>query len=371
MPMKDAAFSLLRELTEAHGAPGHEDGPRAIFARELGPLGTLTTDRLGSVLCEVGGRTGAKPGPRVMITAHLDEVGFMVHSITEAGFLTLVPLGGWWTHTLLAQRVRVRTRTGREHLGLITSTPPHFLSESEKTKVLAMEQLYVDVGASSRRHAEETMGLRPGDVIVPDSACTPLSDPDLLCAKAFDNRVGVAVTIAALQQLAASSYPPPGQLLGVATVQEEIGCRGAETAAVLARPEVALVIEGTPADDTPGHPASARQSVLGKGPQIRVMDPTALMNPRLVQFVTDVATEKNIPYQLAVRRSGGTDARAFTTSGLGVPSVVIGVPARYIHTHNAVIHLDDYLATVALVVEVARRLDASAVQNLTDFLGAS
>jgi endoglucanase len=366
--MKDAAFSLLRELTEAHGAPGHEDGPRAVFARELAPLGPLTTDRLGSVLCEVTGPAGARSGPRLMVTAHLDEVGFMIHSITEAGFLTLVPLGGWWTHTLLAQRLRVRTRTGREHLGIVTSTPPHFLSETEKTKVLGMEQLYVDVGASSRRHAEETLGIRPGDVAVPDSACTPLSEPDLLCAKAFDNRVGVAVTIAALQQLAAASYPAPGQLLGVATVQEEVGCRGAETAAALARPDVALVIEGTPADDTPGYPASVRQAVLGKGPQIRVMDPTALMNPRLVQFVSEVATEKNIPYQLAVRRTGGTDARAFTTAGLGVPSVVIGVPARYIHTHNSVIHLDDYLATVALVVEVVRRLDAATVEGLTDFL---
>lgn len=367
--MKDDAFSLLKELTEAHGAPGHEDGPRAVFIREMAPLGPLSTDRLGSVLCEVGGPAPAGAGPRLMITAHLDEVGFMVHSITEAGFLTLVPLGGWWTHTLLAQRIRVRTRTGRDLLGIITSTPPHFLSETEKTKVLAMEQLYVDVGASSRRHAEETFGLRPGDVAVPDSACTPLADPDLLCAKAFDNRVGVAVTIAALRQLAAASFPSPGHLLGVATVQEEVGCRGAETAAALARPDVALVIEGTPADDTPGHPAGARQAVLGKGPQIRVMDPTALMNPRLVRCVTDIATEKNIPYQLAVRRSGGTDARAFTTSGLGVPSVVIGVPVRYIHSHNSVIHLDDYLATVALVAEVARRLDAATVRGFTDFLG--
>ena len=366
--MKDAAFSLLRELTEAHGAPGHEDGPRAIFAREMSPLGPLSTDRLGSVMVEIGGGHGASRGPRLMVTAHLDEVGFMVHSITEAGFLTLVPLGGWWTHTLLAQRLRVLTRSGRELTGIITSTPPHFLSEAEKSKVLAMEQLFVDIGASSRKHAEETLGVRPGDVAVPDSPCIPLADPDLLCAKAFDNRVGVAVTISALQQLAAASFPAPGTLLGVATVQEEVGCRGAETAASLARPDIALVIEGTPADDTPGHPASSRQAVLGKGPQIRLMDPTALMNPRLVRFLTDTATEKNIPYQLAVRRSGGTDARSFTTAGLGIPCVVIGVPARYIHTHNAVIHLDDYLATVALVVEAVRRLDASTVASFTDFL---
>ncbi len=366
--MKDTAFSLLKELTEAHGPPGHEDGPRAIFARETAPLGELSADRLGSVMCEVAARAGAAAAPRIMITAHLDEVGFMVHSVTDAGFLTLVPLGGWWTHTLLAQRVRIRTRSGREHLGVITSTPPHFLSEAEKSKILTIEQLYVDVGAADRKDAEEMLGIRPGDPVAPDTACVPLSNPDLLCAKAFDNRVGIAVTIAALQQLAESTFPAPGRLAGVATVQEEVGCRGAETAAVLARPDVALVIEGTPADDTPGNPGGARQAVLGKGPQIRVMDPTAIMNPRLVQFVADVATEKNIPYQIAVRRGGGTDARAFSTAGLGVASVVIGVPARYIHTHNSIIHLDDYLATVTLVTEVVRRLDAGAVRGFTEFL---
>ena len=362
--MKDTAFSLLRELTEAHGAPGHEDAVRAIFCREVAPLGELSCDKLGSVMCEARSHRG----PRVMITAHMDEVGFMVQAITDAGFLQIVPLGGWWTHALLAQRVRVKSRHGREHWGVISSTPPHFLSEAEKSKVLPIEQLFIDLGASSRQQVEEVLGVRPGDPIVPDSACTPLADPDLLCAKAFDNRAGVGVIIQALQQLTAGSYPSPNQLLAVATVQEEVGCRGAETAAALARPDVALVIEGTPADDTPGFPASSRQAVLGKGPQIRVMDPTALMNPRLVDFVRDVATEKNIPHQVAVRRTGGTDARSFTTAGLGVPCVVIGVPARYIHTSNSIIHLDDYLATVALVVEVVNRLDAAATTELTAFL---
>lgn len=368
--MKDTAFSLLRELTEAHGAPGHEDAVRALFRRETEALGPLSCDKLGSIICELARGNGpdAQGGPRVMITAHMDEVGFLVHSITDDGFLTLVPLGGWWTHTLLAQRVRVKTRDGREHTGIVTSTPPHFLAEAERQKVLPIEKLYVDIGAASRTVAVETLGVREGDPVVPDASLIPLGDPDLICAKAFDNRVGVAAAIQAMQQLADSPFPGSGTVLGVATVQEEVGCRGAMTAAALARPDVALILEGTPADDTPGFPASARQAVLGKGPQIRVMDPSALMNPRLVNFVRDIATEKGIPHQVAVRRSGGTDAKSFHTAGLGVPCVVIGVPARYIHSHNSVIHLDDYLATVSLVVETAKRLDTATVASLTDFL---
>jgi putative aminopeptidase FrvX len=360
--MTDDPVSLLRQLTEAHGAPGHEEAVRTIFRNELAELGTISYDRLGSIMCEVsGGR-----GPRVMVTAHMDEVGFMVQNITDAGFLQIVALGGWWTHNLLAQRVRVKTRSGREVLGVVTSTPPHFLAEAERTKVLPIEQLFIDVGAADRCQAEESLGVRIGDAIVPDSPLTRMATENLLCAKAFDNRVGVAVVIQSLHQVAGGGVTS-NSLLGVATVQEEVGCRGAITAAALARPEVALVIEGTPADDSPGLPAATRQAVLGKGPQIRLMDPTALMSPRLVEFVREVSLEKGIPHQFAVRRSGGTDASSFHTSGLGVPCVVIGVPARYIHSHNSIVNLDDYLACVTLVTEVVRRLDASAVTELTAF----
>jgi endoglucanase len=305
--------------------------------------------------------------PRVLITAHMDEVGFMVQQITERGFLQLVPLGGWWTHTLLAQRVRIKTRTRREISGLITSTPVHFLNESDRNKVLPIEQLYVDVGAANRTEVEETLDVRPGDPVVPDTPFASLANPDLLMGKAFDNRAGLAVVIQAFQLLAQGPRLP-ASLLAVGTVQEEIGCRGALTAAAMARPDVALILEGTPADDLPGSPPGSCQGALGKGPQIRVMDPSAVMSRRLVDFVINVATEKGIPYQIAVRRSGGTDAKSFHTHGIGVPCVVIGVPARYIHSHNAIIDINDYLATLTLVVEAVRHLDAESIAGLVDFL---
>jgi putative aminopeptidase FrvX len=356
--------ALLQALTEAHGTSGSEDAVRAIFARELQGMGSFTCDRLGSIQCELPG----PEAPRVMVTAHMDEVGFAIQHITDKGFIQIVALGGWWTHSLLSQRVRLRGRRG-EVLGIITSTPPHFLPESERTKVLQLEQLYIDVGASSRQEVEDDFGLRLGDPIVPESAYGPFGRKgNLRVAKAFDNRVGCGVVIETLQA-AATWSDRSTTVCGVLTVQEEVGCRGSVTASALARPDVALILEGTPADDTPGTPTSAGgQGHLGRGVQIRLMDPTALMSRPLVEWLVALAEKHSIPFQIAVRRSGGTDAKSIHLHGLGVPSVVLGVPARYIHSHNSIIDLDDYRAAVALTQAAVKTLDAASVASFSAFL---
>lgn len=354
---KAAALCLLKELTEAHGVPGAEDTVRRIFLRELASCGEAITDRLGSAAVDRGGS-----GPRVLVAGHFDEVGFAVQNITAKGFLKLVALGGWWTHTLVAQRVRVLTGSGQEVLGVIGSTPPHFLGEGAKDKVLPLEQLYVDVGASSRAEAE-SLGIRLGDPVAPDSAFTPLAGGDRFLAKAFDNRCGIAVAVQTMQGL--KNHPLPCRLMAAGSVQEEVGCRGAVTLGALTKPDVALVMEGTPADDTPGLPAEESQGTLGGGVQIRVLDPTALMNRRLVELAVDTAESLGIPYQVAVRRSGGTDAKSFQFHETGVPSVVLGTPARYIHSHNSLLHLEDYLNAVRLTTALVRRLDSDTVAGLS------
>lgn len=298
----------------------------------------------------------------MLVAGHFDEVGFAVQNITPRGFIRLTPLGGWWTHTLVAQRVRILTQSGREITGIIGSTPPHFLADGQRDKLMTMDQLSVDIGAVSREEAE-SWGVALGDPVAPDSAFTPLAHPDRFAAKAFDNRCGTGAAIQAMQQLRCE--PLPCTLIAAGSVQEEVGCRGAETLAVLARPDAALVMEGTPADDTHGADLSEAQGRLRHGVQIRVLDPTAIMNHRLVQLVAGIAKAEGIPYQMAVRKSGGTDARSFQRSGTGVPAVVLGVPARYIHSHNSVIDINDYLAAVRLVMAVARKLDAAAAAALT------
>jgi putative aminopeptidase FrvX len=359
--MRTKAISLLRELTEAHAVSGHEDEVRAIFVDELQDCGELSADRNGSVFCEMG-----ESGPRVLVAGHMDEVGFMVQAITLDGFLQFVAIGGWWEHSLLSQRVEILTRSGEKVLGVVASRPPHFLPEAQRRQVMSIDQLFIDIGAGSRREAMESFGVALGDPIAPVSAFTAMGGEDLFMAKAFDNRVGMAGAIQTGQILAQSSHP--NRLIIGGTVQEEVGLRGAKTAANFVKPDVAIVLEGPPADDTPGFPRSECQGRLGGGVQIRLYDPSAITNPRLARLAIETAKAEGIPHQVTVRRSGGTDAGSFHVANEGIPSIVLGVPARYIHSHNAIIDLNDYLHMLALSIALVRRLDEQTVERLVTYL---
>jgi putative aminopeptidase FrvX len=349
---------LLRQLCLAPGPPGAEQPVRDIVREQLAGLGPITYDKLGSLLCE---KEGLAEGPRIQLDSHLDEVGFMVQSISREGRLGFVPLGGWWGHVLLGQRVEILTDTTRIP-GVFGAKPPHFLSEAERNKVLPLDAMYIDVGATTQAEVEAA-GVRVGDPIVPVSPFVELAVPGALSCKALDNRLGVAVMCETMQALKGTSHP--NTVVAVASVQEEMGLRGAQTSSAMASPDVAIVLECTPADDLPGF--TERQAVLGGGPQIRFFDPTAISNRRLVQFVERTASENDIPIQLAVRRSGGTDAGAIHKGNHGVPTVVIGVPARYIHTHAGVMHWKDYQAACALVLKLMLGLDADTVAQFTRF----
>jgi len=354
---RERAVELLQKLSQAHGAPGQESEVRRIFRSELGE--GVTTDKAGDIICE---RKGSSASPRIMLAAHMDEVGLMVQTITSDGLIRFLPLGGWWAHTLLAQRVRIKTRA--EVVGVIGAKPPHFLGEGERDKLMKIEDMFIDVGA---RNADEVrgFGIRLGDVIVPDTPFVRMRNPDFLLSKAFDDRSGLSVVVHAARELAAIAHP--NTVFATGTVQEEVGTRGARTAAFHVKPDVALVIEGAPADDLPGMSADERQAKLGAGVQIRVMDPSAIMNRKLVDFVIDTAERNHIRYQVAVRRRGGTDAHEIHMSGAGVPTVVLAVPSRYVHTHNTIIDLSDYLSTLQLVLKLVETIDAATAQSFTDF----
>lgn len=358
--MKKAAISLLRELTEAHSISGHEEEVRQIMAKQLGGVGDLSSDRTGSIFCELG-----KTEPRVMLACHMDEVGFLVQNITPNGFLQFLAIGGWWEHNLLAQRVEILTDDHRKILGVISSRPPHFLPDALKRQLMGVEQMVIDVGARSRQEAE-SWGIRIGSPIAPVSSFTEMNQRDWFIAKAFDNRVGVAGVIQAGQRLAKQDLP--NRLILTGTVQEEVGLRGARTAAQFAHPDVAIVLEGPPADDTPGFNLAESQGRIGGGVQIRLYDPTAIANPRLAKLAVETAAEHGINHQVTVRRSGGTDAGAIHLANQGIPTLVLGVPARYIHSHNAIIDVNDYLEMIRLVEVLIKKLDAETVSGLTKFL---
>jgi putative aminopeptidase FrvX len=359
--MRERAIALLKTLTEAHSVPGFEDEVRSIFVNELRGKGELSSDKCGSVVCSSKGK-----GPKILITGHMDEIGFMVQSITPDGFIQVVALGGWWTHTLLSQRMEIRNNQGRKIMGMFCLTPPHFLPEGQRKQVVDVDALFIDIGASSREEVIKDFGISIGAPIAPLSSFTPLEKENLFMAKAFDNRVGMAGAIQVFQALANEDLPC--QLIVAGTVQEEVGLRGAKALAHFVKPDVVLVLEGPPADDTPGFSKLDRQGKLGAGVQIRRFDPSAIGNPRLANLVEKVATEQGIRHQMTVRRSGGTDAGSFNVAESGIPCIVLGTPTRYIHSHNGIIDLEDYLEMVKLCLELVKILDAKTVESLTDFL---
>ena len=352
--MNETSIELLKSLTQADGIPGYETEVREIFREAVSSVGPIGTDRLGSIFCT---HAGNAEQPRILLDSHLDEIGFVVQSVTDNGFVKFLPLGGWWAHTLLAQRVTITTKLGKVP-GVVGSTPPHLLSGS-RDKVLDMKDLFIDIGAENEEQAAEEFGVLPGCPIAPYGPFMPLKNSKLFSAKAFDNRVGVAIVIEALLRL----DEHPNTVIGSGSVQEEVGLRGARTVAASVEPDLAIVLEGPPADDTPGLSVGASQGKLGGGVQIRIIDTSMIVNPKLADFVIETAKRHEIPYQLGVRQSGGTDGGAIHQSGRGVPSVVLGVPSRYIHSHVSIINIDDYTAAFKLTMHLVREIDTSVLEG--------
>lgn len=357
--MKKAFMKLLKSLSEAHGGSAAEGKVRECLRSELDDRGFA--DKTGN-LCFY--KQGKEKGPIVMLAAHMDEVGLAVHSITKEGYIRFVTMGGFWKPTLLAQRYKLLTRSGEEIVGITATKPVHMLSKGEKEGCPEIESMFLDIGATCEEEARKVFGVRPGDSIVPDVAFMQMKNPDMYIGKAFDDRAGLAVGTQVMKNLEDNH---PNTVCLAATVQEELGCRGAQTVCKRVKPDVCLVLEGAPADDFPGSSASDRQGALGKGVQVRVMDPSAVMNRGLVDLILDTAEEKKISCQSAVRRSGGTDAKSIHLAGEGVPCVVLSVPARYIHTSYSIVDINDCLNAVKLVEAVIKKMDNKAVAGFTEY----
>jgi len=356
--MDQVSLDLLKELTEAPGLPGYEEEVRKIVAARAAGLAEVSHDRMGNIICR---KAGTAPEPRVILPGHMDEIGFIVSGVTDDGYLRFAALGGWWEHVMLAQRVIVHSRKA-QLLGTIGSKPPHVLTDEERGKLVKRDDMFIDVGAKSKKEATKKFGIRVGDPVVPICPFTPMHNPKLLMGKAFDDRVGVAMFLDLFRKLGDAKHP--NTLYGVGTVQEEVGCRGAETAADAVQPDVCIVLEVGIASDTPGcKPEDKEKGILGKGPQICFLDGGMIPNLKLRDFLVDLAEDKKIPYQIAMLQRGATDGRPIHIHGLGVPTVYLGVPTRYIHAHAGILHADDYDNAVKLVAEAVKRLDAKTVRS--------
>lgn len=357
--MADSSLALLQELTEASGVPGYEHEVRNIIRKHLEGITTIEQDRLGSIVCRKSGQAEA---PRIMLAGHMDEIGFLVKLVTQEGFVKFSPLGGWWSQVMLAQRVIVKTRKG-DIPGLIGSKPPHILNEEERKKLQEPKDMYIDVGTTSAEEAAD-LGIRPGDPIIPVCPFTILGTGKTYMAKAFDDRVGCAVFIEVIKNLADGGHP--NTVFGVGTVQEEVGLRGARTSSWMVDPDVGLTMEVGIAGDVPNVKIEEVQERLGKGPVIVIRDGSMVPNLRLRDLVIETAESMGIPYQFELLERGGTDSGAIHLHRRGVPNVVVGVPTRHIHSHAGIIHREDYDRTVELVTAVVKKLDADTVAGLTE-----
>ncbi|AMA72445.1 MULTISPECIES: M42 family metallopeptidase [Aneurinibacillus] len=353
----DKQMTLFKRLTEACGAPGFEGEVRAIIKEYISETtNEIVFDNLGSIF---GVLRGDENGPKIMVAGHMDEVGFMVTRITDQGFIQFQPLGGWWSQVLLAQRVQIITNNG-PIMGVISSIPPHVLPESRKNKPMDIKDMFIDIGADNKEDAEE-IGVRPGQPILPVCPFTVMGNPKKMMAKAWDNRYGCALAVEMMQEMKDAKHP--NIIYGGATVQEEVGLRGAGTAANMIEPDVFFALDASPAGDIPG--LKEGMGKLGKGLLMRIMDRTMVTLPGLRDFMIDTAEELGIRYQFFVS-PGGTDAGRVHLTGKGVPSAVIGIPARYIHSHAAIIHRDDYEAAKQLLLALLKRLDHAALKRIKE-----
>jgi putative aminopeptidase FrvX len=361
-PRPDATARLMKEFTEAHGPSGSEGPVGKMMMKYLSPLvSEVKVDGLGSI---IGTRKGSSDGPRIMLAAHMDEVGFIVKAITHDGFIYMNPVGGWRDQVLLAQRWVIMTRKGPV-TAVSGSKTPHVMSQDERDRGVPAKDVFLDAGARSRDEAVEIMGIQPGDPIAPDSPFQIMANGEYYMAKAWDDRVGLVLMIEALKRLQLQNHP--NTILAVATVQEEIGLRGAHTSTAIAEPDLGISLEVGVAADYPGIDAKQAQEALGKGPGIFLLDSSMIPNRRLRDFIVEVAQRNKIPFQYEVLSGYGEDGSEIQRFKSGRPSINLTVPTRYLHSHIGILSRKDFDKAVDLLVAVLMALDQKTVEQIRSF----
>ncbi len=334
-------FELVRELTETSGVPGNEDRIREVVRRELdGVVDEVRTDAMGNVVGTIRG--AESPEYEVAVAAHMDEIGFMVRHVTEEGFLQLDALGGWDPRILRAQRVRVHTDEG-DLPGVIGSVPPHTLTEEQREKDDAVEDVHVDVGLSADA-VERRVSV--GDLVTMDQRTVAMGDH--VTGKALDDRICLFAMLEAAKRL----DDPPVTVHVAATVQEEVGLRGARALGVDLDPDLAIALDVTVANDVPGFDEGDYVTELGDGVAIKLKDSSVITNPKVVRRFRDVAESRDVPHQLEVLPAGGTDTAGFQNTFGAKPVGALSIPTRYLHTPTESAHRDDVAAAIDLLTAV-------------------
>ncbi len=349
-------LEMLEELTLTDGISGHEKEVAQVFKKWTeDSVDAFDYDELGSI---IGIKEGQENEPKIMLAGHIDEIGFLVKNIDDKGFLRLHPVGGWWPHVLLSQAVTVKTREGKEFVGVVGSQAPHTLTPAVRNKVMKIDDIYVDLGVRSKEEVL-ALGIQIGDPITPKAEFHEMANPNYLMSKAWDDRIGAAIVIEVMRRL--KEEETKATVYGVGTVQEEVGLRGAQTAAQKLNPDIGIALDVTVATDAPGED---NRIELGKGITFEVMDGSHIGHKGLIYYLQDLAEEMGKDYQFEILSAGGTDSGTMHKVHDGVIQITLSIPARYIHSHRGVIHRKDFADTVDLLVEFIKRLDQDLLLEL-------
>ncbi len=347
-------MKILKELSMLNGIPGNERQVRDYMKNKMESKASVSYDNLGSIIAE---KVGNPDGPKIMVAGHMDEVGFMVTTITDEGYVKFTTAGGWWSQVMLAQQMTITTQDGTEIIGVIGAKAPHILTAEERAKPVDMKNMYLDLGVEDKEAATK-LGIKTGDMITPFIEVKEMADPNYLLGKAWDNRVGCAAAIEVLEQLKDHN----NIYYGVGTVMEEVGLRGARTSANKIQPDIGIALDTTIAYDFPGGDKSTK---LGNGVGIMIKDGSMVGHKGLRDFVIKTCEDLEIPFQLTYLERGGTDGGAMHMTGSGAPTIALCLPVRYLHSHTSIVHKKDYDAMVKLTLALVERLDKETVEQIT------
>lgn len=354
-------MQMFGRISDAFGPSGFEEDVIRTIAGYC-PEFDLTNDAMYNLYARMPG--GPSDRPVLQLDAHLDECGLMVQNIQDNGSLGIIMLGGFHLTSLPAHSVWIRTRSGKMVRGIITAKPVHFMTAAERSgQNLEIEKMYVDVGATSRREAEEDFGIAIGDPMVPDVTFAYDEEHKICFGKAFDNRAGCACIIDTMKQLYEEREDLAVNVVGAFASQEEVGMRGATVTSQVVKPDLAIVFEGSPSDDF-FFGIGQSQGRMKQGVQIRRMDNSYISNTAFMDYAEELAKKYGIKFQETVRRGGSTNAGKISLTGQAVPVLVLGVPSRYVHSHYNFCAREDLEAASHLAACVIRELDPERIRHI-------
>ena len=360
MNYDESALNMIRELSDAPGASGFEEEVVAVARRWAAPIGEMKEDFLRNLYIYRKENRGNKPV--LMLDAHSDEVGLIIQAIKPNGTLRFLPLGSWNKNALVSSKVLVRNADGEYIPGIIAAKPVHYMSAAEKANpALDISDMVIDVGAASYEDAVKNFRIRIGEPVVPATKFYFDERNGLMFGKGFDCRMGCAAMLEALRRLEGEELPC--DVVAVLSTQEELGPRNSKVTVQHIQPDIAIVMEGCPADDTFAEPYMI-QTALKKGPMFRHMDISAICAPRYQRWALDLAAKEGIPVQEAVRQGGGNNAASIQTALTGAPSIVCGVPVRYAHATDCISAYYDFEMSVRMVMALLRNITAEVISGI-------